>query len=157
MTSPHPALSTSGSIGNKDDSSILVKYRFPKGYRHKTLDATLTKVRVASEARALIRCLRYVLFSSITVGSICFSPRAGVNVPGVRMVDVLEGVLGIEWIEGKSVRRLLPGGAEGEEEASEEIIDDAEGEEEDQLKVFGVSVGKYQFNASQPSASIAVF
>ena len=79
------------------------------------------------------------------------------NVPGVRMVDVLEGVLGIEWIEGKSVRRLLPGGAEGEEEASEEIIDDAEGEEEDQLKVFGVSVGKYQFNVLQPSASIAVF
>jgi len=80
-----------------------------------------------------------------------------VNVPGVRMVDVLEGVLGIEWIEGKSVRRLLPGGAEEEEEASEEILDDVEGEEEDPLKVFGVSVGKYRFNASQPSASITVF
>jgi len=77
-----------------------------------------------------------------------------VNVPGVRMVDVLEGVLGIEWIEGKSVRRLLPGGVEEEEEASEEILDDVE---EDPLKVFGVSVGKYRFNASQPSASTTVF
>lgn len=65
------------------------------------------------------------------------------NVPGVKMVDVVEGVLGIEWIEGKSVRRLLPGGAEGEEEASEETLDDVEDEEEDRLKVFGVSVGKY--------------
>lgn len=157
MTSPHPTLSTSRSIGSKDDFSILVKYRFPKGYRHKTLDVTLTKARVASEARALIRCLRYVLFGPITVDSICFSPRAGVNVPGVRMVDVVEGVLGIEWIEGKSVRRLLPGGAEGEEEGSEEILDDVEDEENDRLKVFGVSVGKYRFNASQSSASIGVF
>ena len=32
------------------------------------------------------------------------------------MVDATEGVLGIEWIEGKSVRMLLGGGAEGEEE-----------------------------------------
>ena len=32
------------------------------------------------------------------------------------MVDASEGVLGIEWIEGKSIRMLLGGGAEGEEE-----------------------------------------
>ena len=32
------------------------------------------------------------------------------------MVDATEGILGIEWIEGKSVRMLLGGGAEGEEE-----------------------------------------
>jgi len=65
------------------------------------------------------------------------------------MVDVVEGVLGIEWIRGKSVRRLLPGGAE-EEEVSEGILDDVQGGEEDRLKVFGVSVGKYRFKASQP-------
>ena len=35
------------------------------------------------------------------------------------MVDASEGVLGIEWIEGKSVRFLLGGGAEGEEEIME--------------------------------------
>lgn len=43
------------------------------------------------------------------------------------MVDVTEGVLGIEWIEGKSVRMLLGGGAEGEEEQvldSEQFFDD---------------------------------
>ena len=32
------------------------------------------------------------------------------------MVDATEGVLGIDWIEGKSIRMLLGGGAEGEEE-----------------------------------------
>ena len=32
------------------------------------------------------------------------------------MVDVSEGVLGLEWIDGDSVRRLLPGEAgEGED------------------------------------------
>ncbi|KAL9716586.1 serine/threonine-protein kinase bud32 [Leucoagaricus gongylophorus] len=131
LTSPHPALANNGSAGNEDDYPILIKYRFSKGYRHKTLDATLTKARIAAEARALIRCL-----------------RAGVNVPGVRMIDVVEGILGIEWIEGKSVRRLLPGGTEEEEEALDEIHDDTENEE-DPLKAFDVSVGKYRFNASR--------
>jgi TP53 regulating kinase-like protein len=53
--------------------------------------------------------------------------RSGVSVPGIRMVDVAEGVLGIEWIEGKSVRMLLGGGAEGEADQvldSEEFYDD---------------------------------
>ena len=43
------------------------------------------------------------------------------------MVDATEGVLGIEWIEGKNIRMLLGGGAEGEEEQlleSEESTDD---------------------------------
>ncbi|EDR02472.1 uncharacterized protein LACBIDRAFT_253889, partial [Laccaria bicolor S238N-H82] len=70
----------------------LLKYRFKKQYRHPSLDALLTRSRVAGEARALIKCL-----------------RSGVNVPGVRMVDASEGILGIEWIDGKSVRNLLPG------------------------------------------------
>jgi len=53
--------------------------------------------------------------------------RSGVSVPGIRMVDATEGVLGIEWIEGKSVRMLLGGGAESEEEQvldSEQFFDD---------------------------------
>ncbi|KDQ22583.1 hypothetical protein PLEOSDRAFT_1079844 [Pleurotus ostreatus PC15] len=74
--------------------AILVKHRFRKGYRHPTLDASLTRSRVAGEARALLKCL-----------------RAGVNVPGIRMVDATEGILGIEWIEGVCVRKLLPGDA----------------------------------------------
>lgn len=86
---------------HSDTVPILVKHRFRKGYRHPTLDASLTRSRVAGEARALLKCL-----------------RAGVNVPGIRMVDATEGILGIEWIEGMCVRKLLPGGAETETELS---------------------------------------
>ncbi|KAI0086814.1 hypothetical protein BDY19DRAFT_995558 [Irpex rosettiformis] len=110
-----------------DEEDVLLKYRFHKGYRHPTLDASLTKARVAGEARALLKCL-----------------RADVNVPAVRMVDALEGVLGIEWINGKSVRFLLGGGAE-DEEVTEEMADgenlpeDATEELEDQLLEYNVS------------------
>ena len=64
--------------------------------------------------------------------------------PGIRMVDASEGVLGIEWIEGKSVRFLLGGGAEGEEEIIEEADDEVVEEdivEEDPLIDYGVSPG----------------
>ncbi|KAI1789858.1 hypothetical protein LXA43DRAFT_543067 [Ganoderma leucocontextum] len=116
------------SSGSESCSEVLLKHRFHKHYRHPTLDASLTKSRVAGEARALIKCL-----------------RSGVNVPGIRMVDGPEGILGIEWIDGKSVRFLLGGGAEGEEE----IIEDDDGpeseavavEDKDPLKEFGVPEG----------------
>ncbi|KAI0808227.1 hypothetical protein C8Q74DRAFT_1363633 [Fomes fomentarius] len=100
---------------------ILIKYRFNKQYRHPTLDSTLTKSRIAGEARALIKCL-----------------RSGVNVPGIRMVDAPSGMLGIEWIDGKSVRFLLGGGAEGEE-MQEEDSDENDLQEEDPLQEYGVS------------------
>ncbi|KJA15842.1 hypothetical protein HYPSUDRAFT_91682 [Hypholoma sublateritium FD-334 SS-4] len=83
---------------------IVLKYRFKKTYRHDSLDATLTKARVAGEARALLRCL-----------------RSGVNVPGIRMVDASEGILGIEWIEGNSVKHLLPSGAAEDVDGDEEV------------------------------------
>ncbi|RPD60737.1 hypothetical protein L227DRAFT_501231 [Lentinus tigrinus ALCF2SS1-6] len=116
------AAAESGEVAEK----VLLKYRFRKQYRHPSLDASLTKSRVAGEARALIRCL-----------------RSGVNVPGIRMVDAPEGILGIEWIDGKSVRFLLGGGAEGEEEIVEDATDEPEeGDlppEEDQLQEYGIS------------------
>ncbi|KAL1740937.1 hypothetical protein HDZ31DRAFT_85146 [Schizophyllum fasciatum] len=68
---------------------ILIKHRFPKQYRHPTLDGNLTRSRVAGEARNLLN-----------------------------------------WVDGISVRRLLPGGAEdegadfaGEDEEVEELVD----------------------------------
>ncbi|KDQ58069.1 hypothetical protein JAAARDRAFT_34869 [Jaapia argillacea MUCL 33604] len=105
--------------------SIFVKYRFTKQYRHPTLDTNLTRARVAGEARALMKCL-----------------RSGVNVPGIRMVDASEGVLGTEWIEGKSVRALLGGGADDEGD-DDELLEDGQDTqellEEDTLKPFGLS------------------
>ncbi|KAF8556696.1 hypothetical protein OG21DRAFT_578403 [Imleria badia] len=74
---------------------ILFKHRFSKRYRHPTLDAMLTRQRLIGEARTLMRCL-----------------RAGVNVPGIRLVDVSEGCLGLEFIEGPVVRYLIPAGTD---------------------------------------------
>ncbi|KAG8734833.1 serine/threonine-protein kinase bud32 [Ceratobasidium sp. 414] len=85
------------------ESPVLLKHRFTKTYRHSTLDASLTKQRVSGEARALLRCL-----------------KCGVSVPGIRFVHADSGLLGIEWINGSSVRKALGGGAEGEEEEYEE-------------------------------------
>ncbi|KAH8980163.1 kinase-like domain-containing protein [Lactarius hatsudake] len=99
---------------------VLLKYRFSKQYRHATLDATLTRARVAGEARALVRCL-----------------RCGVSVPGLRFVDVANGALGIEWVDGKSVRSLLGSGDEGET-YSEEDEDIAPAEDEDLFTEYKV-------------------
>ncbi|KAF4622128.1 hypothetical protein D9613_009468 [Agrocybe pediades] len=104
-----------------DSAPILLKHRFKKGYRHATLDTTLTKARVAGEARALLKCL-----------------RAGVNVPGVRMVDASEGLLGIEWIDGQSVKKLLPSGAQEEEEGDTPQVADVELS----LESFNISIGE---------------
>ncbi|KAI0781668.1 kinase-like domain-containing protein [Irpex lacteus] len=113
------------SDSDPEDGDVLLKYRFHKGYRHPSLDISLTKARVAGEARALVKCL-----------------RADVNVPSVRMVDAAEGVLGIEWIDGKSIRFLLGGGAEDEEVEEVDEADDVEEdptEEEDALLEYNVS------------------
>ena len=77
---------------------LVLKHRFPKTYRHSSLSAQLTAQRTTLEARTLVRCA-----------------REGVNVPGLRFVDEREGVLGMAWVDGKSIRQCLGGGAEGEE------------------------------------------
>ncbi|TFK98394.1 hypothetical protein BDV98DRAFT_606953 [Pterulicium gracile] len=78
---------------------VFLKHRFTKGYRHPSLDGSLTKARVAGEAKAILKC-----------------SRAGVNVPGLRLIDAPAGILGLEWIEGNSVRRLLPDDSPEEDE-----------------------------------------
>jgi hypothetical protein len=47
-------------------------------------------------------------------------------VPGLRFVDAANGVLGIEWVNGKSVRCLLGSGDEGEE-----VDGDGDGDDDD--------------------------
>jgi TP53 regulating kinase-like protein len=67
------------------------------------------------------------------------------------MVDAAEGMLGIEWIDGTSVRNLLPGGAK------EEYADDDRGNDEDPLKNFCVSVGEHVFNFDKILVPISPF
>lgn len=64
--------------------------------------------------------------------------------PGVRMVDAAEGMLGMEWIDGKSVRKLLPGGAEDDEDDFDvEVRGNSDGplDDEDALSEYGISLG----------------
>ena len=92
------------------DVPLLLKYRFPKSYRHATLDASLTKSRMSHEAKCLARC-----------------KRAGVDVPDVRGVDMQSGILLLEWIEGHgSIREVLGGFSDTDISDTE-----AEGDEND--------------------------
>ncbi|KAF8261434.1 hypothetical protein EI94DRAFT_1773422 [Lactarius quietus] len=116
---PPPGLFLSGTCRGSIARPCTLDHRFSKQYRHASLDATLTRARVAGEARALVRCL-----------------RCGVSVPGLRFVDAASGALGIEWVDGKSVRSLLGSGDEGEESDREE--DAFAAEDEDFLPEFGV-------------------
>lgn len=82
--------------------------------------------------------------------------KAGVVVPGLRVVDLKQGVLGMEWIEGWSVREVLGGGQEGDElvqtdeDAVDESLEDSApaGEEEEDVEALlrskGVETGKSQ-------------
>ncbi|RSH90664.1 serine/threonine-protein kinase bud32 [Saitozyma podzolica] len=90
--------------------SELIKQGAEATYRHPHLDLSLTRTRLSFEARALAR-----------------AQRAGVSVPKVLWVDPAQGLLGLEKVEGWSVREILGGGAEGEVEAHE---GEEEGEEE---------------------------
>merc|ERR1711964_310599 len=72
------------------DLPCALKYRPSKPYRHPILDQRLTKHRILSEARVLVKCR-----------------KEGVPVPAVYALDELKGWLMIEWIEGEVVRIRL--------------------------------------------------
>jgi len=67
--------------------------------------------------------------------------RSGVRVPGLRMVDADKGVLGIEWIDGRSLRVIL--GADEEGGVAYEGAEENEGEEDTtpELSKYGLTVG----------------
>jgi hypothetical protein len=70
------------------------------------------------------------------------SCRSGVSVPGVRFVDAANGVLGIEWVNGKSVRYLL-GSRDNEDEENEDGDENEFGvdDHEDPLAEYVISKG----------------
>lgn len=107
-----------GFLTSPSSQAVLLKYRFPKKYRHPALSAQLTRARIGSEARALARCV-----------------RNGVRVPDVRVVDLDSGIIAMEWIEGSSVRHLL---GSDEEEKEENVV---QAEISHSLDSFGLSEG----------------
>ena len=68
--------------------------------------------------------------------------RSGVKVPGIRMLDAAEGLLGIEWIDGCAVKYLLPGGAEEGGNDHKDTPAEEHGSAEYLQREYGVSVCK---------------
>jgi TP53 regulating kinase-like protein len=94
-------------------TQIALKYRPKKSYRHPALDAKLTRGRILAEARVMMR-LR----------------KEGVGVPGVLGMSWEEGWLGMEWINGGSVRAVLDWWFRSqEEEGKSQEADAREGSE----------------------------
>ncbi|TID13006.1 kinase-like protein [Venturia nashicola] len=71
-------------------TTVALKYRPKKSYRHPALDAKLTRGRILAEARVMMR-LR----------------KEGVGVPAIMGMSWEEGWLGMEWINGGCVRAVL--------------------------------------------------
>ncbi|KAG6015542.1 serine/threonine-protein kinase bud32 [Claviceps pusilla] len=89
-----PCLITQGAEGRLYKTTYLtpnvpcaLKYRPPKPWRHPILDQRLTRHRILSEARILVKC-----------------QRDGLRVPAVYAIDECAGWLMLEWIPGTPVR-----------------------------------------------------
>ena len=107
---------------------VVVKYRPPKPYRHAILDKRLTKQRLLAEARSLIRV-----------------KREGVDVPGVIGADWDAGWLVLDYISGRTVRRVLDDWAEQVQERRKKVMETIEIRDEDMLDLMrrvGREVGK---------------
>jgi TP53 regulating kinase-like protein len=74
------------------ETACVLKIRPKKPWRHPTLDKRLTRQRILAESRVLVK-LR----------------REGVPVPSVLSVDWEGGWLGVEWIDGGTVKDVIRG------------------------------------------------
>ncbi|KAL8645743.1 MAG: hypothetical protein Q9210_006541, partial [Variospora velana] len=99
----------------------ILKHRPSKPYRHPILDVRLTKHRILSEARTLVKCR-----------------REGVSVPGVLSLGAEDGWMLLEMVEGGTVKEGLRAWR-GREKRGGEIV----GAEDDVGGMEGVgSTGK---------------
>jgi TP53 regulating kinase and related kinases len=102
------------------DFPSALKYRPSKPYRHAILDARLTRHRILSEARVLVKCT-----------------KEGVPVPAVYALDEAKGWIMMEWIDGEVVRIMLNEWIRLRKAAGTE-----EGEDDGELRDLMARVGK---------------
>lgn len=117
-SNPAPTLITQGAEALLYRTNFLLptnpcalKYRPSKPYRHPTLDKRLTRHRILSEARTLVKCR-----------------REGVSVPAVLALDAepVEGSASggwmmMEWVDGRTVREVLVEGGKRREDGKEGV------------------------------------
>lgn len=74
----------------RPDLPCALKIRPSKAWRHPKLDRQLTRQRILAEARVLVKCL-----------------QKDVRVPAVLALDWEAGWIGLEWIDGISVKQAI--------------------------------------------------
>ncbi|EOA90513.1 uncharacterized protein SETTUDRAFT_77331, partial [Exserohilum turcica Et28A] len=112
------------------NTPAILKYRPPKPYRHPVLDRRLTRQRLLAEARGLVRVR-----------------RDGVNVPRVLGADWDAGWIVMEFVEGRTVRRVLDEWVASETRKGKQEEDEEEEEEEEEdilnlMRRVGAQIGK---------------
>ena len=98
-----PNFLTVSSVAGPSGSSVVAtaavcKERFPKSYRHPTLDASITKARMRGEARCLVKCRR---------GGVPCPAVLGVERIASHLRQQPSSCLYLEFIEGITVRQYL--------------------------------------------------
>ena len=76
----------------------IVKQRFKKTYRHPVLDAKITRSRLTSEARAIVR-----------------ARKLGVTTPTIYHVDTQQNAIYMERVQGRPLKELIREGMSEED------------------------------------------
>ena len=82
--------------GTYQGTECIVKWRFPKTYRHPDLDKALTSGRCKAEARSLQRCA-----------------EAGLRVPALYLSDPAQGLIVMEKVKGTTIAACMRAVAAG--------------------------------------------
>ncbi|OII72826.1 uncharacterized protein cubi_03696 [Cryptosporidium ubiquitum] len=72
------------------NKKVVIKHRFEKKYRHPQLDKSLRTSRILRESRNLVRC-----------------NQKGINCPNVHFVDVDNGIIIMDYIQGTTLNDYL--------------------------------------------------
>jgi TP53 regulating kinase-like protein len=87
---------------NKITSTVICKERFPKAYRHPSLDETLTRSRTKAEARNLTKCRR---------GGVSVPLMLGIDLNRNKIGDESDGIksacLFMEHVHGCTIRNYI--------------------------------------------------
>ena len=114
-SSPAPKLVTQGAEALVYRTTFLssahtcaLKFRPSKPYRHPTLDKRLTRHRILSEARTLVRCLKEgVTVPAVLALDVDSNGDAGDDASDRAVAGGGGGWMMLEWIEGRTVKEVL--------------------------------------------------
>ena len=100
---------TTGTDTSNVTSTVICKERFPKAYRHPSLDETLTRLRTKAEARNLTKCRKGGVSVPLILGIDLNKPNPKNNnsVDGETNDGNKSASLFMEYVQGSTVRNYL--------------------------------------------------